>query len=223
VLPNAPKAEIVDVKTDRESCCKDGPLSSNKFIVNPKTEGLKNVVVWIRPDNDERTSTFPREAIHPELQKHKPVQHVIDQPKCQFEPRVVAAREGDTLLMKNSASINHNINYNSDAESFNVTLPPVKSKDLDKPLQAQRTPIAFKCDIHGWMEGRLRVFDHPYFAITDDNGNFSIPKVPVGKWRIVYWHEGGFHRGKDGILGFPIEVKAGQSLELPALKMELPK
>jgi hypothetical protein len=54
----------------------------------------------------------------------------------------------------------------------------------------------------------MRVFDHPYFAITDQDGKFEIKDAPVGKWRIVYWHELGFHKGREGILGFPIEVKA---------------
>jgi hypothetical protein len=51
------------------------------------------------------------------------------------------------------------------------------------------------------------VFDHPYFAVTDENGEFEIKRVPKGKWRIVHLHDLGFHWGYDGRLGFPVEIK----------------
>jgi plastocyanin len=190
--------------------------------VDPKSKGIKNVVVWLRPDTADRKDPFPADKIKPELQKPKATSHVIDQPKCQFEPRVLAARTGDTLEVKNSATIPHNVNYTSDVESLNILIPAGGSVKLKNPLAAQSTPIPFKCDIHGWMAGRVRVFDHPYFAITDKDGNFEIKDAPAGKWRLVIWHENGFHKGREGILGTPIEVGAG-TLEMKPIDFEFPK
>ncbi len=219
-----PAAVIVEVKTDAAVCCKAGPLESNKVEVDPKSLGVKNVMVWLRPDDTDRTKTFPLDKIHPDLAKPKSVEHVIDQPKCQFEPRVVVARAGDTLVVKNSASIGHNVNYSSDIESFNVNLPAGSQKKLDKPLEAQKSPIGVACNVHTWMEGKVRVFDHPYFAITDKDGKFEIKDAPVGKWRVVYHHEGGYHKGKEGLLGFPVELKGDKkTMEMDAVKLELPK
>jgi len=225
-LATIPKPDEVNVTTDKPICCKDGaPLLDTKVIANAKTGGVKNVIVWLRPDDEDRTKTFPQDKIHPDLAKPKSVKHTIDQPNCQFEPRVLAAREGDTLVVKNSATIGHNVNYSSDAESINLTIPPGKQHELAQALKTQRTPIAFKCDIHPWMAGRLRVFDHPYYATTDADGKFEIKLVPAGKWKVVYWHEGGFHKGKDGILGFPIDTKDATkgTMELKPLDLELPK
>lgn len=220
----APPVKIVDVTTDKAVCCKEGDLADTQQVVDPKSLGVKNVVVWLRADSDNRRENFPQDKIPAMLKDAKPVARVVDQPRCQFEPRVFAARAGDTLVFKNSATIPHNTNYSSDIESFNVNIPPASEKKLEKPLAAQNTPVTFKCDVHPWMAGRLRVFDHPYFAVTDKDGKFEIKGVPEGKWRLVYWHEGGFHKGREGATGFPVEAAAAKpTLELAPIKLELPK
>ena len=208
---------------DAPVCCKAGPLMPTNMIVDAKTLGVKNVVVWVRPDTEGRADPFPPEKIHPDLAKPKSKEHVIDQPNCQFEPRVLAARAGDTLVVKNSAGIPHNINYSSDPENVNVVILAGGEHKLKKPLEASRLAISFKCDLHTWMTGRVRVFDHPYYATTDKDGKFEIKDVPAGKWRIVYWHEEGYHLGIPGDLGIPFEAKAEKAtLELDPIKLELP-
>jgi RNA polymerase sigma factor (sigma-70 family) len=221
VLPGGHARRPVDVTTDKEHCLSNGPLTYEDLVVNPKTFGVKNVVVWLRPDSENRRDAFPRDRIHPSLLTAKSAHHVIDQPCCQFVPRILAARAGDTLEFRNSAPVPHNVNYSSDAVSINPTLPPGKSLTLDNPLVAQATPIPFKCDIHPWMSGRLRIFDHPYFAVTDEDGHFEIKLAPAGRWRVVVWHENGFHKGREGALGLPVELKPG--VELPEVRLELPK
>ncbi len=219
----APKAEVLTVTTDKDKCCKDGDLVSNKILVDAKTKGLANVVVYLRPDSDDRDAPFPADKVDPALAKPKAVNHVIDQPKCQFEPRVVVARQGDTVTVKNTADIAHNINFSSEALNFNVTVPGGKQHEVKDELKADRRPALYKCDIHPWMQGRLFVFDHPYYTLTDKNGNFELKGVPVGKWRVVYRHEGGFHKGKDGSLGFVVEVKGDKkTMELEKLEFEMP-
>lgn len=221
IVSKPEEAKKIEVTNDKEHCLKDGPLTYENKIVNAKSKGLKNVIVWLRPDTKDRKDTFPKDKIKPELAKVAPKNHVIDQPCCQFVPRVLAARTGDTLEVKNSASVAHNTNYSGEP-AFNITIPAGKSHKVAEPLVAQSTPIPFKCDIHPWMAGRLRVFDHPYFAVTDADGKFEIKDAPAGKWRVVYWHEDGFHKGREGVIGETIEVK-GPTLELKPLDFEFPK
>lgn len=221
IMSKPPEPRAANVTADREFCSKDGPVVYEDILVNKKNKGVQNVVVWLRPDSDNRRDPFPKDKIHPDLATHKPVNQVIDQPCCQFIPRVIAAREGDTLEVKNSAKVNHNINYTSDIETFNINIPPGKSHKAQQPLKAQNTPIPFKCDVHPWMGGRVRVFDHPYFAITDEDGNFEIKNAPAGNWRLVVWHENGFHKGREGLLGMPVTVKA-DGTEVPEIDLELP-
>jgi hypothetical protein len=50
--------------------------------------------------------------------------------------------------------------------------------------------VLISCNIHGWMKGHVRIFDHPYYAVTDKEGKFEIKGVPAGTWHAVVWHEG---------------------------------
>ncbi len=224
-LAEVPKDVVIEVTADKAVCCAGGKdLISTRVMVDPKSKGLANVVVYLRPDTDKIGDPFPADKVHPDHAKPKNKKHSIDQPNCQFEPRLVAARDGDTLVIKNSSTIPHNINFKSDLLEFNVTVPAGKEHEVKDTLKADRRPALYKCDIHPWMEGRLFVFDHPYYAVTDKDGKFELKDVPAGKWRIVYRHEGGFHKGKDGALGFPIEVKADKkTMEMDAMDFELPK
>ena len=227
VLPKdkipAPAAgdEVIAPGGDKAVCEAKGPLAKNVLVVNPKNDGVKNVIVWLRPDTDNRKDVLKPEQVKPELAKVASKNHVIDQPCCQFEPRVLAVRVGDTLEVKNSATINHNIKYDGD-NAFNVNLPAGMAHKMAQPFGEAGKIVPFSCNIHPWMQGKVRVYDHPYFAVTDANGEFEIKDAPAGKFRVVYWHELGFHKGKDGFLGFP-ETLTGPVTNLKPLTLELPQ
>ena len=95
------------------------------------------------------------------------------------------------------------------------------SYKMPQPFTPSRVPVAFSCSIHPWMAGRVRVFEQPYFAITDANGDFEIKDAPAGKYNLVYWHELGFHKGRDGITGITEELKAPVTNVKP-IELELP-
>jgi len=215
-----PQPKFATVTADVAACCKDGPLADTSLQVDAESRGVKNVVVWLRPDTDDRRDTFPPDRAHPALKIPTPTEHVIDQPKCQFEPRIVVAREGDALVFRNSAAVPHNVNIASDYHDLSRTIPSGGNYRVTRPLVAEPLPLLIKCDIHPWMAGRVRVFDHPYFAATDAEGHFKLEQVPAGRWRIVYWHEDGFHRGKEGAIGLPINVST--EVTLPPVELALP-
>jgi hypothetical protein len=39
------------------------------------------------------------------------------------------------------------------------------------------------------MRGYIGVVEHPFFAVTDGSGRFSIPQLPPGTYTIEAWHE----------------------------------
>ena len=49
--------------------------------------------------------------------------------------------------------------------------------------------VPFKCDVHGWMNAYVGVVEHPYFAVTDKDGKFSLKGLPPGTYTIEAWHE----------------------------------
>jgi hypothetical protein len=39
------------------------------------------------------------------------------------------------------------------------------------------------------MAAWVGVFDHPFFAVTDEKGRFEIQGLPPGKYTVAVWHE----------------------------------
>jgi hypothetical protein len=206
-----PKREPLNVTQDKDHCLSKGEILDETVIVNPKNRGIKNVVVWLRPDDATNAKAkFTAAQIDPADAKRKPAEVVIGQPCCMFVERITIARPGDTLIVKNQAPVPHNFFWNSENNgSFNVTIPKMDQWKLPAAIEPEGPPIQYKCTIHGWMTGYVRIFEHPYYAITDDSGNFEIKNAPVGKFRVVYWHENiGFKGGAKGRFGDVIQIAA---------------
>jgi plastocyanin len=219
VLPEKtplPERATLTVTQDKQHCESKGKLPDETLLVNQKNRGIRNVVVWLRPDNANPAAKFDAKEIHPGDAKRKPEEIVIDQPCCLFIPRVALARVGDTILVKNSAPVTHNFMWSSTNNGeLNVTIPPKGSYRFEKPLAAESSAVKYSCMIHPWMQGWVRVFDHPYYALTDADGKFEIKNAPAGKFRIVYWHETtGYKGGKEGRLGDKVPAAADNTLEL---------
>jgi hypothetical protein len=210
----------LDVTQDKPHCLKDGDILDETIIVNEKNRGIKNVVVWLRP-LDTEVKEFDAKEIHPDDAKRKPAEVVIDQPCCMFVNRITIARPGDVLVVKNPAPVPHNFFWSTTNNGeFNVTIPKMDkwvmrdpNADTPRKLVPEAGAIQYKCTIHGWMKGYVRIFDHPYAAVTDADGKFVIKNAPVGKYRIVFWHENGLRGGADGRFGEEIEIK-GPTMEM---------
>jgi hypothetical protein len=214
-----PKVEKINVTADKEHCLAKGPLVDTLFQVNPKNKGLKNVFVALKQPPANAANPLP---IHPKLEKIANKKVVLDQPMCLFMPRAVAIREGQVVEAKNSSPVVHNIRYIGDQElnpGGSIVIPAGKFL-LIKDLKAQPLPIMLECNIHPWMRGRLAVYDHPYFAVTDENGNFEIKLAPAGTYRLTGYHEGlGWRGGAKGKAGQEITIKPGGVLDLGDLPM----
>lgn len=200
--------------------CPKVPVLDESVIVDPKTRGVKNVVVWLRPNNQNPKAAFGANEVHPGDAKRKPQTVKVDQPCCLFEPHILTVRVGDTVEVANSSAIVHNFFWVSGNNgNHNQNLPAGGRFVFPNPLIAEAAPIAFKCTAHPWMGGYARVFDHPYYAVTDDEGRFEITDAPAGNYRIVYWHENAGFKGKaPGRFGEVIAVaagKGGKGMELP--------
>ena len=192
---------------DREYVLTAGPLLDDKLLVHVKNRGMKNVVVVLRPDSDARDAKFPADKIHPDLLKPKPKTHTLEMEHCRYGTRVLAIRAGDKLEVVNKGTVPENFNFQGTTVDQNVLIPAQGKPVVTEPISADNRTAYFQSNIHPWMRGVVRVYDHPYFAVTDENGDFEIKQVPKGKWRVVYHHECGYHEGYDGRLGSPVEVR----------------
>jgi plastocyanin len=114
---------------------------------------------------------------------------VLDQQGCFYTPRVLGARVGQTLQIRNSDEVLHNLHSLSPkANAFNVSQPKA-GMTYEIKLQDEDAMLRLKCDIHGWMTAYVGVVTHPYFAVSGANGEFEIRNVPVGSRAIRVWHE----------------------------------
>jgi plastocyanin len=158
-------------------------------VVRAADGGLLNVFVNVK-------GSFPQAAA-------SQVSAVIDQQGCVYHPRVQGARVGQTLEVKNSDGTLHNIHSMSTrGNDFNVG-QPLAGMVYKYPLKAEEVMLHVKCDVHSWMTGYVGVVPHPYFAVTDAAGAFTIANVPAGKQTIQVWHE------QYGALTQTVDVKAG--------------
>jgi hypothetical protein len=200
----APAPKEINVTKDQDHCLLKGPLFSEELVVNPKNNGVRWAFVWLIPE--QKGAKIP---IHPNLLAIKDKQVSIDQPCCQFVPHALGMREGQELVAKNSAPLNHNVHWTGHPlknPGGNVIVPSKKSFTIEG-LKADRFPVKINCDIHGWMSAWVRVFDHPYFAVTDKDGNFEIKLAPAGQFRLMMWQEEvGWIGGRDGV---PVTIQGG--------------
>lgn len=216
-----PKLNPITVDKDQDHCLSKGPIPNQDWVVNKENKGIRWTYVWLAPEPDP-ADPKKKLPIHPSLKAIKEKEVVLDQPCCMFEPHALAIREGQILIAKNSAPIAHNIRWTGGLKNAGGNLIiPAKGEHVIKDLRADRIPVTVACDIHKWMKAWVRVFDHPYFAVTDENGNFEIKNAPAGPCRLIVWHESvGWRGGKEGRNGERITIKAGETSDMGKLDLK---
>jgi plastocyanin len=113
----------------------------------------------------------------------------LDQQGCRYLPHVIGIRTGQTLEIVNSDPTLHNIHaIPANNPEFN-TGQPIQGMKTQQTFANSEVMVPFKCDVHSWMNAYAGVVDHPYFAVTDADGTFSLANVPPGTYTIEVWHE----------------------------------
>ena len=163
----------IKVSKDQDYCGQS--LPNETYLIGPNG-ALKNVVVFI--DKPPTGTPIPQKI------------NVLDNNGCRFSPRVMAIRLGDKLIINNNDPKLHIVHsYLQQRTVFNASLPFRGSK-LDMTSKIRSTGLLnVSCDTHNWMRAFIYVFDHPFFAVTDEKGSFSIPNLPLGHHTLKAWHE----------------------------------
>ena len=113
----------------------------------------------------------------------------IDQQGCRYTPHVFGIRVGQTLTITNSDMTLHNIHASPSAnDEFNMG-QPFQGMTFERTFDNPEIMVPFKCDVHGWMNAYVGVLDHPYFAVTAEDGMFDISTLPPGDYLLEAWHE----------------------------------
>jgi plastocyanin len=169
-----PTPAALNMKAD--PFCAKQPEAKDEELVVGADKGIRNVVVRVA-----------KGVAKPPAAPAAPA--VIDQNGCLYRPRVVVAQAGQTVEIRNSDQTLHNVHtYKGTATLFNMAHIQ-GTGPLKKKFPTVGDVVKFKCDVHPWMTGWVLVTDNPYFAVTGDDGSFTIDNVPPGKYTVEIWHE----------------------------------
>jgi plastocyanin len=148
------------------------PLKNEDLIIG-QDNVLANTVVYVSAGAPEESAPS------------QPVQLV--QKGCRFTPHIIVMQTGQTVQMVNQDSTAHNIHplaiSNREWNKLSTVEMPL-SESFARPEF-----ISVKCNIHPWMHAYFAVLKTSHYAVTGDNGVFSINNLPPGKYTITAWHE----------------------------------
>ncbi len=171
----APEMKKLEITKDVQVCGKTDKFDES--IVLGEGNGLKNTIVYLTDISSG--ADFPSDA-----------KYEIDQKGCHFNPHVRLLPVGKRLTMINPDRINHNVHiFSSMNPAFNKSQPGTRRKMNVKAVKKAEGPVAVKCDVHGWMKAWIAYIPHPYFAVTDENGKYTLENVPPGTYKLAYWQE----------------------------------
>jgi plastocyanin len=166
-----------------DACSKLHPtvLTTRHYVVG-KDNGLANVFVYISKGLEGKTFTAPTDPVE------------LDQAGCNYNPYVFGVMVGQPVRIKNSDPLMHNIHAMPKVDGnteFNFAEPSqgdVNDTKWTDNIKVPEVMVKIKCDVHQWMFAYAGVQAHPYFAVTDADGNFKIAGLPAGKYTLTAYH-----------------------------------
>ena len=207
---SVPPDETIVMNENTDYCGKE--QKAGKYIVSDSR--VKNVVVWI--EGVEKGKAVPKKQVDVTIKN------------CRAVPHVNVGFVGGEYVFKNDDEILHTIQsklglayqrkvssrpLEDGASIYNLALPRT-GLEIKKPIKKWHRItkdtgfIQVRSNTHNWIRGYVFVFDHPYAAVTDDNGTFEMGSLPAGEYVLKAWHEG------FGMKEQKIIVKSGEAVEV---------
>lgn len=173
----APKLVSASINKDPEIC---DPTSQKKRdlerLLISKSGGVANTVVYLKNIAQGKAVELPA------------ARQFLNQKNCRYEPHILLVPDNGTLQIKSSDHTLHTVHM-SGAADYNLPFPFV-DQVVSRTMNREGL-VDLRCNAgHVWMNAEILVVPHPYYAVTDAEGNFELTDVPPGNYQIVAWHEG---------------------------------
>jgi len=172
--------ENVPIKMNADPVCArevTTPQMMETYVVGSDGKSLGNVFVYVKDGLGDVKFDAPTTPI------------TVDQKGCRYHPHVFGIQVGQPLEIINSDPTLHNIHaVAKNNREFNNG-QPLQNMKTTHTFTAPEVMVPFKCDVHGWMNAYVGVLPHPFFAVTDTSGSFSLKSLPPGTYTIEAWHE----------------------------------
>lgn len=173
----APARTALQVNKDESVCMPDGKQVLAEQLVVDANGGIKDVVIFCltkMPAGDPKWE-------HADYAAAKDAKIIFDQKNCVFLTHLLAARTGQTVVLKNSDPVGHNTNIVAKGKALPTNIT-IGSNDSSQYAVTGESPEPFdvSCSVHPWMSAKMITRDNPYFAVTKPDGSFEIKNVPAG-------------------------------------------
>lgn len=194
----------------KDAICSVQAVPNQAAVVGPGN-GLANVFVFLAKLPNVDVPAAASDAV------------VLDQKGCVFVPHCSFIRVGQPLKLINSDPVAHNVKLTGSIMSFSSTVSPGDTAGvLTKYQRPERGPIPMACDFHGWMSGYQLALDHPWAAITKEDGTFEITGAPAGKMEFIVWHEKLKFIERKLVVEIPADGVAEKNLEVNGAALAAP-
>lgn len=170
-----PPKQKLEVTKDVQVCGQKTHYKKD-LVVSEENKGLANVVVKITNISQGKSMDSLGESFE------------LDQNGCEFLPHITLVPAGAELAILNSDGILHNIHTYSEKNSpINMAQPGFRKRMVQTFSEPEVIRVA--CDVHNWMGAYIVVTGHPYYAKTDDSGNYQLTDVPAGTYTLEFWQQ----------------------------------
>lgn len=172
-----PAMPVIDMSSNPQCERQHRTPPKGETVVVNSNKTLRNVFIWIKDG-------LPRARWTPPVESAR-----LDQNGCVYEPHVLGIMEGQQLEILNSDPVNHNVHAESRINAaWNESQPP-RAEHKFKRFDSAEVLFPVTCSVHPWMRSYIGVSPHPFFAVTGEDGSFTLKGVPPGTYTIEAVHE----------------------------------
>ncbi len=172
-----PHLTSLEINKDTQVCDPLGQKHRDleRLVVSPDG-GVANTVVYLSNISRGKAMDLP------------PARRFLNQKNCRYEPHILLVPVQATLTVKSSDPLLHTVHM-SGSSDYNLPFTS-EGQEISRTMTREGV-VSLRCNAgHVWMNGEMIVARHPYYAVTDQDGNFELTEVPPGDYEIVAWHEG---------------------------------
>ncbi len=175
---DAPEGQVLQMAADPYCLTAHAgtEVISPRVVVNDNAT-LRYVFVYVKEGLDQ-TFTTSTDTVE------------LSQEGCMYVPHMIGLQTNQTLSIVNNDAALHNINAQPSEAGNNAF-------NLAQPIQGMKNEVTFAsmeiitvaCQVHAWMQAYIGVTNHPYFAVSSEDGSFTINNLPAGDYVVAAWHE----------------------------------
>ncbi len=182
-----------EINKDPQICDPQGERRRDleRLLVAPNG-GISNTVVFLKNITRGKAMDLPVSR------------RLLNQKTCRYEPHILLVPVQAILTVRDSDPLLHTVQMSGSAD---YNLPFVLAgQEITRPM-TREGGVSLRCNVHVWMNGEMIVASHPYYAVTDQDGNFELTNVPPGDYEIVAWHEGWRVVGESALYDIATQVR----------------